>query len=59
MIIIALFLLIPNIFMVIPNFFERDIPKEIREQVKAGKAAMIELNREVSLEQDKSSLNIL
>ncbi|WP_164669783.1 DUF5643 domain-containing protein [Virgibacillus doumboii] len=49
----ALILLIPNIFQFIVGIFERDIPKEITEQVEAANAKMVELNKEVSIDNDK------
>jgi hypothetical protein len=50
-IIIALFLIYPNIFMMF-DLFERDIPKEIIKQVENGHATMIDLDEEVSIGED-------
>jgi hypothetical protein len=51
-IIITFILLIPNMISLIASL-RSDVPKEIRRQIKEGSAQQFELNKVVSLDQDK------
>jgi hypothetical protein len=50
--VMALISLIPSIISLFASLTS-DIPKEIRHQIKEGSAQQFELNKEVSLDQDK------
>jgi hypothetical protein len=50
--VITLIFLLPSIISLVTSFTS-GIPNEIKQQVKAGEAIQYELNKEVSLDQDK------
>ncbi|WP_443259130.1 DUF5643 domain-containing protein [Virgibacillus sp. L01] len=52
-IVIALIILIPDIIILTVSTFDRDIPKDIQKQVDSGEAKMIDLDKEVTIGQDK------
>ncbi|MBB6452511.1 hypothetical protein HNQ94_000956 [Salirhabdus euzebyi] len=52
LIIVCLFILIPDIIYMVTEAFSRDLPREIREKMNSGETFIIDVDEEVKLDQD-------